>query len=227
MARRSHRCGDSIICRVFTISVIAAGVVISCLAIRNCDFLKTSAGNSIGLFAYSNSNEQCTMYNGAIPYGWLQAWARYCAIIAPALAAVVILMIIVEFCCDICCWTLFRSVLLSFAEISQASTFVIYGSSACASDIFNEDFKHLMLGGCNFSQGSLFSAIALGLYFIGGIFLCFTPRQKPLCKKDEEEAEPAAAAETMTTEKKEEEEKPSDVEAGVVGEDEGVKAQVY
>jgi len=46
-------------------------------------------------------------------------------VVAPALGAAVILMIIVEFCADICCWTFFRSLLLSLAEISQAFTFVI------------------------------------------------------------------------------------------------------
>jgi len=46
-------------------------------------------------------------------------------VIAPVFGAVVVLMILVEFCCDICCWSLFRSLFLSGAEISQAFTFVL------------------------------------------------------------------------------------------------------
>ena len=46
-------------------------------------------------------------------------------VIAPVLGAAVILMIMVEFCYDNCCLGFFRSLLLSFAEISQALTFVI------------------------------------------------------------------------------------------------------
>lgn len=57
-------------------------------------------------------------------------------------------------------------------------------------------------------------------YLIAGFFLCFSPKQKPLCKKDAEEAKPA--------EMKKEEEKPNDVEAGgAAGDEGGVKAQVY
>jgi hypothetical protein len=58
-------------------------------------------------------------------------------------------------------------------------------------------------------------------YLIAGFFLCFSPKQKPLCKKDAEEAKPAE-------EVKKEEEKPNDVEAGgAAGDEGGVKAQVY
>jgi hypothetical protein len=46
-------------------------------------------------------------------------------VIAPVFGAVVVLMILVEFCCEICCWSLFRSLFLSGAEISQAFTFVL------------------------------------------------------------------------------------------------------
>ena len=46
-------------------------------------------------------------------------------VLAPVLGAAVILMIIVEFCWFNCCLGFFRSLLLSFAEMSQAFTFVI------------------------------------------------------------------------------------------------------
>mmetsp|Transcript_33286 Transcript_33286/g.56415 ORF Transcript_33286/g.56415 Transcript_33286/m.56415 type:complete len:219 (-) Transcript_33286:103-759(-) len=207
---RSGRCGNSILCRVFSTLVIAAGVVMSCLTIYDCDFLKTSAGNSIGIFAYVNLDNQCAMYNEATkdPYGWLQTWARICAILAPALASAVILMIMLEFCWNNCCVGFFRSLLLSFAEISQAFTFVIYGSSACARESLNEDFQDLVLGSCSVSQGSIYSIIAFGLYLIGGIFLCFSPRQESLCKKGEVGAQPAAERPEKT------EKRPNDVETG-------------
>ena len=38
-----------------------------------------SAGNSIGLHAYLNSDDQCVMYNETDPFGWLQTWARICS----------------------------------------------------------------------------------------------------------------------------------------------------
>ena len=50
---------------------------------------------------------------------------NYSQVIAPVFGAVVVLMILVEFCCEICCWSLFRSLFLSGAEISQAFTFVL------------------------------------------------------------------------------------------------------
>eukprot|EP00574_Skeletonema_japonicum_P005953 CAMPEP_0201716224 /NCGR_PEP_ID=MMETSP0593-20130828/2251_1 /ASSEMBLY_ACC=CAM_ASM_000672 /TAXON_ID=267983 /ORGANISM="Skeletonema japonicum, Strain CCMP2506" /LENGTH=213 /DNA_ID=CAMNT_0048205971 /DNA_START=23 /DNA_END=664 /DNA_ORIENTATION=- len=202
------RCGNSIICHVFTILILAAGVVMSCLTIYDCKFLTTSAGDTIGLFSYVNLDDQCVMYNGD-PYGWLQTWAWISAVVAPALGAFVIIMIMVEFCSDHFCVDFFRSLLLSFAEISQAFTFVIYGSSACAKDSANEDFADLMLGSCSVSQGSIFSIIAFGLYLIGGIFLCFSPKQKSLCKKGEVDAEPAAEAPGQVEEKPK-----NDVEAG-------------
>ncbi|KAL7499740.1 hypothetical protein ACHAWT_010708 [Skeletonema menzelii] len=206
--RCSCRRVNSILCHVFTALFIAAGVVMSCLTIYDCNFLKSSAGNLIGLHAYLNSDDQCVMYNEADPYGWLQTWARICSIIAPVLGAAVILMIMVEFCYDNCCLGFFRSLLLSFAEISQALTFVIYGSSACSSDSLNESVKDLMLGSCNISQGSIFSIVAFGLYLIGGVFLCFSPRQESLCKTGEVDAEPVAETPEITKEK------PNDVETG-------------
>ena len=48
-----------------------------------------------------------------------------CKVLAPSLAVAVILMIMVEFCCDNCCLGFFRSLLLCFAEISQSFTFII------------------------------------------------------------------------------------------------------
>jgi hypothetical protein len=61
-------------------------------------------------------------------------------------------------------------------------------------------------------------------YILGGILLCFSPKQEPLCKKDTAEAKPAAAKD----EAEKEEEKPvDDVEAGAATAEGGVKAQVY
>ena len=51
------------------------------------------------------------------------------------------------------------------------------------------------------SQMSLITFF-LQRYIIGGIFLCFSPRQESLCKKVEVDVEPAAK------------EKPNDVETG-------------
>lgn len=59
----------------------------------------------------------------------------------------------------------------------------------------------------------LYSSISnlqfLRRYLIGGIFLCFSPKQKSLCKKGEVDAEPAAEAPGQVEEKPK-----NDVEAG-------------
>mmetsp|Transcript_11340 Transcript_11340/g.16267 ORF Transcript_11340/g.16267 Transcript_11340/m.16267 type:complete len:92 (+) Transcript_11340:725-1000(+) len=71
-----------------------------------------------------------------------------------------------------------------------------------------------MLGSCGVSQGSIYSIIAFGLYLIGGIFLCFSPKQESLCKKGEVDCEPTPAAEVP----EQVEEKPNDVETGATEE---------
>lgn len=86
-----------------------------------------------------------------------------------------------------------------------------------------------------YSSKSLTCYVLLQRYLIGGIFLCFSPRQKPLCKKDDEEAQPAPEtaekkedeeAQPAPPETTEKEEKPNDVEEGAAASDEGTKAQV-
>lgn len=67
-------------------------------------------------------------------------------------------------------------------------------------------------------------------YLIGGIFLCFSPKQESLCKKGEVDCEPAPAAEVpeqVVEEKPHDfvetgttEEKPNDVETGAASAEE-------
>eukprot|EP00581_Thalassiosira_minuscula_P031018 CAMPEP_0183762696 /NCGR_PEP_ID=MMETSP0739-20130205/9241_1 /TAXON_ID=385413 /ORGANISM="Thalassiosira miniscula, Strain CCMP1093" /LENGTH=144 /DNA_ID=CAMNT_0026001021 /DNA_START=388 /DNA_END=822 /DNA_ORIENTATION=+ len=89
-----------------------------------------------------------------------------------------------------CCRTTIQSLLISFAEMSQVCTFLMYASDICItrSDGGNQ-FESALYGesweGCKMGRGSIYSIISFGCFVIGGCFRFCGPKFKPIfCQKD-------------------------------------------
>ena len=133
---------------------------------------------------------------------------------------------LLDCCCKVCCSNLIQTILLTGAEMSQGFTFLLFASNTCATN-------GLWLG-CTMGQGSHYSIIAFICYFLGGCWLCLSPKPDPLfCKKDDdavEKPEPAPAAATPDVEAPAAAAATPDVEApaaAAVEEEAKPSAQVY
>mmetsp|Transcript_25548 Transcript_25548/g.44671 ORF Transcript_25548/g.44671 Transcript_25548/m.44671 type:complete len:231 (-) Transcript_25548:232-924(-) len=195
--------GYATLCRVLTNLWLVAAVLFSALTLTSCEFVKRGYG-SFGLFNYGMYDECVESYQDGFTHGWLHTWAAVCGVLAPIFGGIVVLFMLLDCCCKVCCSSLMQSLLLSGAELSQAFTFLFYASDACISRPQNSDFEDIIWDGCTIGQGSIYSLISFGCYFIGGCFLCCSPKPDPLsCHKDGDAAEKSHVKEEKQEEKQE------------------------
>eukprot|EP00571_Detonula_confervacea_P015481 CAMPEP_0172306588 /NCGR_PEP_ID=MMETSP1058-20130122/7637_1 /TAXON_ID=83371 /ORGANISM="Detonula confervacea, Strain CCMP 353" /LENGTH=224 /DNA_ID=CAMNT_0013018525 /DNA_START=7 /DNA_END=681 /DNA_ORIENTATION=+ len=182
--------GTATLCRALTGVFIITAIVFSSLTITSCEFVKRGAA-IFGLFNYGVEDDTCVgNYEDSFTHGWLHTWAAVCGALAPFLGAIVVIVIVLDCFCKVCCSSAIKSIVLSGAELSQALTFLMYASDACISTSENGRFEGVVWGGCYIGQGSIYSCVAFGCYFIAGCTLCFGPKHDPLfCQNDDTNAE--------------------------------------
>eukprot|EP01082_Thalassiosira_pseudonana_P013321 g12537.t1 g12537 contig6:2115019-2116266(+) len=171
--------GYATLCRMFTYVFIVSAVVLSCLALSSCEFL-TSEGSGVGIIRFERDGaDECSLYGqfGYDDFGWLHMWSRVTGFLAPIFGFILLILMSADCCCKVCCSKLFQTFLVIWAQICQAMTFVIYASNACTRD-------------CKIGDGSIVSWTAWFLYFIGGFFLCCSPKHDPICCQDDKDDEP-------------------------------------
>lgn len=110
------------------------GIVFSCLTLVSCHFLKyiDADGNqgAVGLYRYySVDTLQCINHDDSVSYSESENAARMGAVVAPMAATIVILIVLVEFCCcRFICSRLLMGLGLIAAQVMQGITFLLFDS---------------------------------------------------------------------------------------------------
>ncbi|KAL7539960.1 hypothetical protein ACHAXR_009758 [Thalassiosira sp. AJA248-18] len=194
MAKGNCCQGYATLCRVLTNGWLIAAVVFSGLSLASCEFVKR--GNALlGMFKYGAGDECIGEYENEFTYGWLHTWAAVCGILAPIFGGIVVLFMLLDCCCKVCCSKLWQSTVLSLAELSQAFTFLFLASDACikrTDDGNLSDLEDLVWGGCKMGEGCIYSLVAFCCYFMGGCFLCYSPKHDPILFQKDDNAEEKA-----------------------------------
>lgn len=158
-------------------------VVLSCFAAGSCEFV-TRSDLTIGLFRFSRDGGECLEYSdiNGFTTGWLHDWARVSALIAPLFGSLAIVLMFIDCCCNICCSKYVQTGLIVCCQLNQGFTFLIWVSDACFTRKGSESESTTLINrGCRVGDGSILSFSACMLYFIGGFFLCCSPKPDPLC----------------------------------------------
>lgn len=180
--------GYATLCRVFTYGFFLAAVVFSCFALGSCEFV-TRGDLTIGLFRFSRDGSECMEYSDANDFeqNWLHNWARVSGLMAVLLGALVVVLMGVDCCADVCCSKYMQIFLVVCCQLSQGFTFIIWVSDACFTRKGGGNNESVINRGCRIGDGSIYSFNALMLYMIGGFFLCCSPKPNQLlCKKDDD-----------------------------------------
>lgn len=222
--------GYATLCRVFTLLMMIAGVVLSVMAAGSCEFVTRDGQEgqvTFGLFQFSPPGEDlgwndCLTYSdqSGFTYSWLHKWAAVSSALAMCLGALLVLMMLIDCCCNVCCSKFMQTFLVVCCQLNQGFTFLIWLSNACFFTRKNTTGDNWINRGCRIGNGSTYSFCAFMLFFIGGFFLFCSPKPDPLCcrkdkdKKDEENAKEKAAADEKPAAN--EEEKPKEEDTTVV-----------
>lgn len=224
--------GYATLCRVFTLLMMIAGVVLSVLAAGSCEFVTRDGQEgqvTFGLFRFSPPGEDlgwndCLTYSdqSGFTYSWLHKWAAVSSALAMCLGALLVLLMLIDCCCNVCCSKFMQTFLVVCCQLNQGFTFLIWLSNACFFTRKNTTGDNWINRGCRIGNGSTYSFCAFMLFFIGGFFLFCSPKPDPLCcqgskdkdKKDEENAKEKAAADEKPGAN--EEEKPNEEDTTVV-----------
>jgi len=118
--------GYATLCRVFTHCFFIAAVVLSCFAIGSCEFV-TRDGLTIGLFRFSRDGSECMGYSDVNEFetGWLHDWSRVSGLIAVLFGALVVVLMLVDCCCNVCCSKYMQTFLVVCCQLNQGFTFLI------------------------------------------------------------------------------------------------------
>ncbi|KAL9182046.1 hypothetical protein ACHAXT_012389 [Thalassiosira profunda] len=180
--------GYATLCRAFTYCWLIAATVLAWLAVASCEFV-TRDQVRLGMFRGQLTEfGECSAYrdNDNWNSGWLFVWAQVCAFLGPIIGTFTILLMIVDCCCDVCCSKYMQTFFVCCCSLNQAFTFLFYASDACLTRKGGE-IDAAFYRGCRMGDGSIYSLSAWCLFFIGGFFLCCSPKPDPMCcKKDEE-----------------------------------------
>lgn len=185
--------------RILIIFLASTGVVLSALALNDCQFLyfgqevfseidlafDDQTEGWIGIFKYevvitNNENEEttsvdeCSFYENLLntdaPNEALLT-SQLCAVIAPGLALLAIFVSTIELiCCKFFGSFIATSVLFLAASLSQCGTFGIFLIDQGL--CFDAD-------GCEIGKAAYFSASAIFAFFTSCILLCCSPRPRP------------------------------------------------
>mmetsp|Transcript_12488 Transcript_12488/g.26580 ORF Transcript_12488/g.26580 Transcript_12488/m.26580 type:complete len:374 (-) Transcript_12488:140-1261(-) len=175
--------GYATLCRIFTHAWMIGGVVLSIAALGSCEFV-TRGELTIGLFRVKAPLSECMPYRDLeeISYGWLYDWARTSSLIAPICGALIVGLMLLDCCCNICCSKYMQTFLVVCCWLNQGFTFLIYASNAC----LRRQETDKLIAFCQMGDGTWLSIFAFWCYFIGGFFLCCSPKPDPYCNKQEE-----------------------------------------
>lgn len=187
-------------CRIAAYLLIVPGVVLSGLAVASCSFVTRRGGTGMGLFRSEENidfgqfadttcvqNDIDTLLGDALPrlnLNWIYQWARLSGLLAPTFGGLATLLMLLDFCCNVCCSNILQTVLILFAQLNTAFMFLIYASNVCLAST-DDDYRGL----CFPSTGSFMAWAAFGLYFFGGFFVCCSPKPNPLLFRDGDDDE--------------------------------------
>jgi hypothetical protein len=197
--KRYRRCGYAMKGLLFLVS--CGGIVLSILSSETCEFLRFETFNAtntmdppfdrasagwVGIFRYEILKDEngtdavsdgCTLYGNQFtraPYEALIS-SQFCAVIAPALATIGILLALVDlFYCTFHGNFLVTCVAFLTAAGVQAGTFSIIAQPTFC---FDSSVK------CDVGNAVYFSAAAAVAFFISCIIICCSPKPDPCFKK--------------------------------------------
>lgn len=167
-----------------------AAVVLSCLAIGSCEFVTRDGPDgqaTFGLLTFSAPDENlgwldcASLYSDQNGYSasWLHEWAAISSVIAASCGFILVLFMLLDCCCNVCCSKYMQTFLVICCQLNQGFTFLLWLSDAC----FNRKTPNdsVVNRGCRVGNGSIYSFTAFMLFFIGGFFLFCSPKPDPLC----------------------------------------------
>mmetsp|Transcript_3903 Transcript_3903/g.6529 ORF Transcript_3903/g.6529 Transcript_3903/m.6529 type:complete len:236 (+) Transcript_3903:159-866(+) len=192
-ARSQHRSTTTTISfRSILVLVGIVGLLFSGLAAASCGFVKLGDltglkddariggfADKAGVFLYeSQENETCEPYGRYLRFDPVLTGVGVAAILAPVFASLALIVQILDLtCCTTCCVENLITFGYFLAYVCQACTFSILGSNVCLTRY------------CEVAVGGGFAIVAIILFFVVSVAICFTPRPEPcLCKKIEEGA---------------------------------------
>lgn len=201
--------GYATLCRVFTYAWLLAAVIFSCFAVSSCDFL-TRDETDIGLYRAQRPGEECVAYRDLTDwrYGWLHNWARTCGVLAAVFGTIMLALMTLDCCCNVCCSKYMQTFLVVCCQLNQGMTFVLFASNVCVTRKGGE-FNSIFFKGCRMGGGSAMSLTAFWCYFIGGFFLCCSPKPNPLCNDKDEDNDGKKGCCGKEEKENEEDEKPA------------------
>ena len=87
---------------------------------------------------------------------------RLSGLLAPTFGGLATLLMLLDFCCRVCCSNVLQTILIILAQLNTGFMFLIYASNVC---LASTDSQYRGL--CFPSAGSFMAWAALGLYFFG------------------------------------------------------------
>jgi len=186
--------------KILIILLASAGIVLSIYSSYTCQYLYIESEilyeledppfeRWIGIFKYESvhsdeteglfPSERCSLYGKfLIDFPALFA-SQLCALVAPILALIAVLVSIFELlCCKFFGGFVATSVLLLAASLFQSGTFGIF--------LVDPNFCFRSGGECEIGRGVFYSAFSVISFYISCIILCCGPRPSPCLQHNNE-----------------------------------------